>query len=499
MKEEIDAPVSTDASGTDLENARDQPSGEKPTAVDIYLVEWDGPNDPELPMNFPLWKKSLITCIFSTLTIWVTFSSSVFSAAAGITSKEFHVSVEVMTLGTSLTVLGFTVGPLVWGPMSELYGRLKPLYIGYAIFIIFQVPVAVAQNLETLMLARFFLGFFGTSALAIIPGALADFWGPVERAIAISLFSAATFVGPIFGPIIGGFIVDSSLGWRWTAWITMIPASFFGIIAFLTLPETYHPVLLQRRASRLRKETRIWAYHSRLDENTPTFGEILTKYLFRPIQMLFLEPILVCMTIYISLIYGILYLFFVAYPIAFREVRNWKSLGIAALPFLGILVGVLMGCLLVTIATRLWYAPKLQNGSVVPEDRLPPMIVAAILLPIGLFWFGWTSSPSISWAPQAIAGAPIGMGILMIWMQGLNYLIDVYLVVANSAMSANTLIRSAVGAAFPLFATAMYHKLGVDWATSLLGFLSIAMIPIPVIFYFYGAKIRALSRFSPKW
>ncbi|KAL4982297.1 major facilitator superfamily domain-containing protein [Aspergillus falconensis] len=423
MKEEIDAPISTDDSGTDLENARNQLSGVKPNE-DHYLVEWVGPNDNELPMNFPLWKK-------------------------------VRVSVEVMTLGTSLTVLGFTVGPLIWGPMSELYGRLRPLYIGYAIFIVFQVPVAVAQNLETLMLGRFLLGFFGTSALA-----------SSLRAIAISLFSAATFVGPIFGPIIGGFIVDSTLGWRWTAWITMIPALFFGIIAFLTLPETYQPVL-QRRANRLRREMHIWAYHSRLDEDPPTMREILTGYLFRPIQMLLLEPILVWMTIYISHIYGILYLFFVAYPITFREVRNWESLGIAALPFLGILIGVLIGCLLVTVATRLWYAPKLRSGSVVPEDRLPPMIIATFLLPVELFWFGWTSNPSISWVPQAIAGA-------------------------------NTLIRSSVGAAFPLFATAMYYKLGVNWATSLLGFLSVAMIPIPVIFYFYGAKVRALSRFTPK-
>ncbi|KAJ6116998.1 Major facilitator superfamily domain general substrate transporter [Penicillium capsulatum] len=226
----------------------------------------------------------------------------------------------------------------------------------------------------------------------------------------------------------------------------MIPASFFGIIALLVLPETYHPVILQRRANHLRKTTGVWAYRSRLDENTPTFRQILTKYLLRPLQMLFLEPILVCMTIYVSLIYGILYLFFVAYPIAFRQVRGWGNEGVAALPFLGILVGVLLGCLVVTVATRLWYAPKVRNGTVVPEDRLPPMILAAFLLPIGLFWFAWTSKPEIAWAPQVIAGAPIGMGILMIWMQGLNYLIDVYLVVANSAISANTLIRSAVSA-----------------------------------------------------
>lgn len=105
MKDAIDIPISTNASVTDLENARDHSSGEKPNDANIHLVEWDGPDDPELPMNFPFWRKSLITCIFSTLTIWVTFSSSVFSAATTVTSKEFHVSKEVMTLGTSLTVL----------------------------------------------------------------------------------------------------------------------------------------------------------------------------------------------------------------------------------------------------------------------------------------------------------------------------------------------------------------------------------------------------------
>lgn len=99
--------MSTDTckSGTDLEATREQPAADKPEVVDPYLVEWDGPNDPELPMNYPFWKKTLITCIFSTLTTWVTFSSSVFSAASGVTSQEFHVSVEVTTLGTSLTVL----------------------------------------------------------------------------------------------------------------------------------------------------------------------------------------------------------------------------------------------------------------------------------------------------------------------------------------------------------------------------------------------------------
>ena len=116
---------------------------------------------------------------------------------------EFNVSEEVMIIGTSLFVLGFAIGPMIWGPLSELYGRKIPLFIGFFVFAVFQVPVAVATNLETIMLCRYFGGLFGSSALAIIAGALADFWNPVDRGVAICFFAGATFLGPVFGPIIG--------------------------------------------------------------------------------------------------------------------------------------------------------------------------------------------------------------------------------------------------------------------------------------------------------
>lgn len=298
----------------------------------------------------------------------------------------------------------------------------------------------------------------------------------------------------------GGFITDSYLGWRWTAWITLIPSAFFGLIALFVIPETYSPKLLQDRASRLRRETKNWALHSFLDEHKPTLSQIGHNYLLRPFQMLALEPILICMTIYLALIYGILYLFFEAYPISFSQVRGWTNLGVAALPFIGIMIGVFLGVALIIYATKTRFARKFaKHGHVVPEERLIPMMIASVLLPIGLFWFGWASSPNISWVPQVIAGVPIGMGILVIFMQGLNYIIDVYMMFANSAIAANTLFRSALGGAFPLFATQMYHNLGVDWASSVLGFIAVAMIPIPILFFFYGANIRAMSRFTPKF
>lgn len=469
-----------------------------PSSQENNLVGWDGPDDPENPMNWSKRKKYTVTIFYASLTFCLTFASSVFSTATMVTAKLFGVSNEVMTLGTSLFVLGFAVGPIVWGPLSELYGRKRPLFFGFFCFAIFQIPVAVAQNVETIMLCRFLGGMFGSAPLAIVGGALADFWGPVERGFALGLFSGATFIGPVAGPIGGGFITMSYLGWRWTAWITLIIALFFGTIASFVCAESYAPVLLQRRATKKRFETRNWALHAPADENPVDMNSIIEKYIFRPFKMLILEPILILITIYMAFVYGVIYLFFESYPIAFQESRGW-NLGVGALPFLGIILGVLLGVSIIVYNSNTRFRRKLEanGGKTIPEERLIPMIIGAALLPIGLFWFAWTSSPNISWVPQVLAGIPIGAGVQMIFLQGLSYIIDVYLMHANSAIAANTFLRSLAGGGFPLFATAMYHTLGVAWATSLLGFLTVAFFPVPILFFIYGEKIRKMSRYSP--
>lgn len=163
---------------------------------DPNLITWNGDDDPENPQNFPKWRKWLITLCFSLTTLVVTFSSSVFSTAFQPTAMEFGVSEVTMTLGLSLFVIGFAVGPIIWGPASELYGRKPPLFVGFFLFAVFQVPVAVAVNLETIFLCRFFGGVFASAPLAIVGGALGDLWDPVERGVAICLFAGATFVGP---------------------------------------------------------------------------------------------------------------------------------------------------------------------------------------------------------------------------------------------------------------------------------------------------------------
>jgi hypothetical protein len=217
------------------------------------------------------------------------------------------------------------------------------------------------------------------------------------------------------------------------------------------------------------------------------------------IGLFFTEPILVLVTIYQSFIYGVLYLFFEAYPIAFQEDRHW-ALGPSGLPYLGIIIGVACGCTTVVIYTKTRFARQTcaNGGEVIPEQRLPLMIFGGGILPIGLFWFAWTSNPDIPWPSMVAAGIPIGWGMYTVFIQCFNYMIDVYTSVANSALAANAVVRSFFGAGFPLFAAAMYHNLGVPWASSVLAFISLALVPVPIIFYIYGRRIRAMSSFTNK-
>jgi len=196
--------------------------------------------------------------------------------------------------------------------MSEVLGRRPPMLLGFAIFAIFQVPVALAQSSAAICIGRFLGGFFAAAPLAVTGGILADLWDPIPRAYAICIFAAGGFAGPVAGPIAGGFITESRLGWRWTSWITLILAAVIGIIAYVVIPETSAPRILQLRAARLRKETGNMEYHAKADAEKLTLERVVTVYLVRPFQMLAQEPILALVTAYMSFLYGIVYLLFEA-------------------------------------------------------------------------------------------------------------------------------------------------------------------------------------------
>ena len=181
--------------------------------------------------------------------------------------------------------------------MSELFGRRLPLLLGVFGMCLFQIGVAVAQSLHTIFLCRFFAGLFGSSPLAVLGGAMADLWGPTERGSAIALFAVTTFAGPTIAPVIGGFVDESYLGWRWTEWMTVFLGFSCLLVGAIILPETYAPVVLQREAGRIRHETKNWAIHAKADEERITIRVVIDTYLLRPFKMFVREPILILVTL----------------------------------------------------------------------------------------------------------------------------------------------------------------------------------------------------------
>ena len=181
--------------------------------------------------------------------------------------------------------------------MSELYGRRLPTLLGVFGMSCFQIGVSIGPNLYTIMICRFLAGIFGSAPLAVISGCLADFWNPVERGPALGIFSIMTFAGPLLAPVIGGFITDSYLGWRWSEWITVIFGFFSFAVGFVFIPETYHPLILSKHAARIRRETQDWAVHAKAEEEEINTRVILEAYLLRPFKMIWQEPILVLVTL----------------------------------------------------------------------------------------------------------------------------------------------------------------------------------------------------------
>jgi len=264
------------------------------------------------------------------------------------------------------------------------------------------------------------------------------------------------------------------------------------------LEETYPPVILISKAAELRRRTKNWGIHAKQEEIEIDFRELINKNFSRPLRLLVTEPIVLLLSIYMAFIYGLLYLFLTAYPIVFQQIHGFNG-GVGGLPYFGMIIGMLISGVYIVL-TQPSYNRKLaaNNGIPVPEWRLPPVIYGGISFAGGLFWFGWSGyRADIHWIVPTLSGLLTGFGLLSIFLQSLNYLVDAYLMFAASAIAANTFLRSLAGAGFPLFSQYMFKALGVNWAGTLLGCVALLLVPIPVAFLVYGHRIRERSAFAP--
>jgi MFS family permease len=270
---------------------------------------------------------------------------------------------------------------------------------------------------------------------------------------------------------------------------------FILTLDLLILDESYPAVLLVQKASRLRHESGNWALHARHEEWDVSLRELGQKYMIRPFQMLF-TPICFLVALYASFVYGILYANLAAFPIEFQEERGWNMV-VGALPFLALLIGILIGAAANLLNQKYYFKCfKAAGNRPVPEARLPPMMIGSIFFAAGLFIFAWTSDKSIPWIAPCIGAVCIGVGFFTIFQAALNYLIDTFQRYAASAVAANTFLRSMLAGAFPLFIGPLIAKVGIDWGVSIFAFISVALIPIPFLFFIYGKRIRARGYWS---
>ncbi|KAL4768460.1 major facilitator superfamily domain-containing protein [Aspergillus nidulans var. acristatus] len=481
--------------GVVTQDVLDYAYGGSGTEEHPYAVTWI-PDDPRNPMNFSKTRKWSYTILVAVATLAVALVSSAYTGGVAEIEEQFNIGSEVATLGVSLFVLGFAIGPLLWAPLSELFGR-QVLFVGtYALLTAFNAGMCGSKNAWTLIILRFLAGSFGSSPLTNAGGVIADMFPAKQRGMAMSLFASAPFLGPVLGPIIGGFL-GMTKGWRWVLGFLAIFSGAVWIAGSLLLPETYAPVLLRRRAEKLSRITgKVYRSKSDIEQGKVSFQASFKLALSRPWILLFREPIVFLLSVYMAIVYGTLYMLFAAFPIVYQEGRGWNQ-GVGGLSFLGIMVGMLLAVVYSIVDNKRYVKVEERNdGFAPPEARLHPCLPASIAIPVGLFWFAWTNYPSIHWMASIAAGAPFGFGMVLVFLGIMNYLIDAYTIFAASVLAANSVLRSLFGASFPLFTTYMYNNLGIHWASSIPAFLALACVPFPFLFYKYGPAIRKRCKFA---
>ncbi|KAI5481017.1 MFS polyamine transporter [Pseudohyphozyma bogoriensis] len=448
----------------------------------------------EDPREFGAGKKWAVTGCTSSLCLAVALGSSIVTGDLEGPVATLHTSQEIVNLTVALFVVGFGLGPLIFAPLSEVVGR-KPIYsVSMFGYFIFTLPSALSKNAATLVVARLIAGIFASAPMCNVGGSISDVWAIEDRGIPMALFSGTIFLGPCLGPILGGWIGEKA-GWRWIYWVlfALTGATFIGT---LLIPETLAPVLLKRKADRLRKETGDSTLKTQAEIDHIPVSERLKIALIRPFILMFCEPIVLFMSIFLTFVYSLLYLFFFAYPLSFAEVRGF-GLGITGTTFVSIMIGLIIALCLMPLQEKKY--KKVTADGAFPEARLYPMMVGAIILPIALFIYAFTGFyPWVHWIAPCIAGAIFGFSLILIYVAANSYIVDSYSNYAASAVAAKTLLRSEVAAAVPLFVTQMFHGMGEQYAGLFLALISCCILPIPFFFYFRGEKIRLGSKRASK-
>ncbi|CAH0044341.1 unnamed protein product [Clonostachys solani] len=463
----------------------------KPHQGDAHnTIDWDGPEDPQNPMNWSSAKKITNIGTISVLAFLSPLGSTITSPMSSDIMSTFGITnTTIEAFITSVYLLGYVFGPLLLAPLSEIYGRTIIYHTCNFGFLIWTVACALSNNIISLIIFRFLAGLAGSAPMTIGAGSIADMIPLHKRGLAMMGWIMGPVLGPAFGPLIAGYLGQAK-GWRWNFWLVSMLAGLVFLGSLLLLQESYPYTILKNKTQCLQKETGNRSLRSSLDSGKDP-KKLLQVSIVRPLKMLILLPIVTLLSLYMATMYGYQYLMFTTFPRVFEGTCGFSKSGIG-LVYLGIGVGFLFALVLsAVLSDRLVkQLAKANGGEAKPEYRLPLLFVGAALAPIGLFLYGWTATKNIHWIVPIIGSAFLGAASFTIIMPSLAYLVDAYTPYAASATAAAIVSRSLLGALLPLAGNSMYDALGVGWGTSLLGFIAVAFAPIPLVFWKYGESIR---------
>lgn len=475
--------------------------------------------DPRNPLNLPVRIRWLIAFLNAFGSLALSFASSAYTTSVRDLQDRLAVSQETAFLGTSLFVLGFALGPLVWAPLSEAFGR-RPLFLWtYGLFVALNTLACLVDNIFVIVAARGFAGMFGASSLVSSSSGTADLFTLAERGKVSAWFGSAPFLGPILGPIVGG-VLSQTAGWKGVGGIIAAMTGLTWIAYFFVVPETYAPVLLRLRAARLTKlstttngngnnDEKKVHYLSRLDKSPQgaaaagphTLAKLLRTSMIRPFRLLFGELIIIVASTYMAIIFGAMYLMFAAFPIVFQSAPpNGYGFSQAqgGLAFSGMGLGMVLALVYLLFENKRYtrIAAASPGGKASPETRLEPAKLGAVVLTVGLVLFAVTDAPDFHFLVPILGTVGFGFGMVAIFISSLTYLIDVYTVYGASAMAAATTVRSIFACVFPLFTQTMFTRLGVHWGAAVPAGLAALCMPFPFLFCKYGEKIRAKAKYA---
>ncbi|KAG6910336.1 hypothetical protein DXG01_011404 [Tephrocybe rancida] len=474
-----------ETSSTATLNVKGEPAplDELASADNALLVDWDGPDDPANPKNWPYRRKWAATIVVSSFTFISPVSSSMVAPATLSVAADFGVTNNtIIAMMTSIFVLG--------------YG--EPIAT-------FPCELVLNINYEKLWDLWFLAGLGGSAPLAIGGGVLGDVWYPEERGKAIAIYSLAPLLGPVVGPVCGAWIAERST-WRWVFWSTSIVDAAVQISGLFFLQETFAPLLLERKAAAIRKsmdpeKAQTLDIHTIYEkEGQRSWSQIFRRALTRPFMIFGHEHIAQLLGIYVAFVYGLFYLFLTNMPTIFEGTYGEKT-SIAGLHYIALGAGLTVASQVnARYMDRIYvYFKNKNNGVGEPEFRLPAMVPGTFILPAGLLIAGWAADQKVHWIVTDIGIAMVGCGMILLVQACQTYVVDTFTLHAASALAAVTCLRSLAGFGFPLFAPAMFHKLGYGKGSTILACVAIVLgCPAPWLFWKYGKQIRSKSTYARK-